>query len=58
MSAYADQSIAALRQAVQDGFDNEPRIKADRETLLQAVASRHDFQALVEELGKSSNSSP
>jgi hypothetical protein len=57
MSAYADQSVAALRHAVETGFDDRPRIMADRETLLQTIAARDDFQAIVGTLEKSSNSS-
>jgi tetratricopeptide (TPR) repeat protein len=48
--SYADESVAMLRQAIGKGFADVPRIENDRETVLQAVAGRPDFQGLAQEL--------
>jgi serine/threonine protein kinase len=49
-SAYADQSIAEIRSALQAGFDDHKRIEADRQSILEPVASRPDFRKLVANL--------
>jgi serine/threonine-protein kinase len=47
---YADQTMAALRRAVQNGYKDMPHMKQDPD--LAAIRSRPDFQKLVVELEK------
>lgn len=55
--SYADESVAMLRQAIGKGFADLPRFQNDRETVLQAVSGRSDFQVLAQELAARRNSS-
>jgi tetratricopeptide (TPR) repeat protein len=48
--SYADESVAALREALDKGFNDVKRISADQGTIFEAVAPRADFQALVAQL--------
>jgi hypothetical protein len=48
--AYADESVAALRDALNKGFKDAKRVSDDQDTIFKAVASRADFQALVAQL--------
>jgi tetratricopeptide (TPR) repeat protein len=48
--SYADESVAALREAMEKGFNDAKRISKDQDTIFKAVASRADFQALVARL--------
>jgi hypothetical protein len=52
---YADESIAALQDALRSGFDDVRQIHMDQDTLLKAVASRSDFQALLKQSPASPN---
>lgn len=48
--AYADESLAMLRKAIATGFDDASQLRGDRDSIFQAVASRADFQALMEQI--------
>jgi tetratricopeptide (TPR) repeat protein len=48
--AYADESVAALREALEKGFNDVKRISADQDTIFKAVAPRADFRAIVAQL--------
>jgi hypothetical protein len=49
IQAYGDQAIAALRQAVHNGFNDVAHMKKD--TDLDALRGRGDFKKLLGELG-------
>lgn len=51
---YGDASLAALQQAVGQGFDDLPQLRHDCDSAFQAVAMRTDFQAIMQHLADKS----
>jgi tetratricopeptide (TPR) repeat protein len=47
---YANESVAALRAAIDSGFDNLKQIETDKATTFQTIADRPDFLAIVRDL--------
>jgi tetratricopeptide (TPR) repeat protein len=47
---YADESLAALRKAIEQGFDDLAQLRRDRDSVFEAVETRSDFQAIVAQL--------
>jgi tetratricopeptide (TPR) repeat protein len=50
-SKYADQAVAALAEAIDKGFDDVKRMRADRDTIFKSIASRPDYQRLLQRFG-------
>jgi tetratricopeptide (TPR) repeat protein len=48
---YADQSVAALRAALDKGFADLERLQADQATVLASITSRPAFQEVVQQVG-------
>jgi tetratricopeptide (TPR) repeat protein len=48
--SYAEASIAAIRDALDRGFNNAEKIRTDQATVLKPIASRPDFRALIQQI--------